>query len=312
LLSLLESFLMALISGFQLWQWRSRAKQRAIATGISPDEVDWILQALAGLDRLSLRLESFRTQSQIELNVSLDELEQLWQRRIEQHVPVQYLVGETPWRDFELKVASSVLIPRPETELLIDFAKTYASLELQAGHWVDLGTGSGAIAIGLALAFPTATIHAVDRSLEALVIAQTNAKNLNVQIHFYQGFWFEPLAHLKGQLSGMVSNPPYIPTQMVQELQPEVALHEPHLALDGGTDGLDCIRQLVKEAPNYLKSGGIWMIEMMAGQANAVTELLEAHGCYEHIRIERDLAGIERFAIAVRSEGLESGLSRTK
>jgi release factor glutamine methyltransferase len=293
---------MVLISGFQLWQWRSSAKQSAIAAGISPDEVDWILQALAGLDRLSLRLESFRTQRQIELNVSLDELETLWQRRIEEHVPVQYLVGETPWRNFELKVAPGVLIPRPETELLIDLAKTYARPELQTGHWVDLGTGSGAIAIGLALTFPKATIHAVDWSLEALAIAKTNAENLNVHIHFYQGSWFEPLAHLKGQLSGMVSNPPYIPTQTVQELQPEVTFHEPHLALDGGTDGLNCIRQLVKEAPNYLKSGGIWMIEMMSGQATAVIELLEAQGGYEYIRIERDLAGIERFAIAVRSE----------
>lgn len=293
---------MTRISGFQLWQWRSTAKQRAIAAGVPPDEVDWILQA-AGLDRLSLRLELFKTQPQVELEISFEELEHLWQKRIEDHVPVQYLVGVVPWRDFELKVAPGVLIPRPETELLIDLAMREASPELQTGHWVDLGTGSGAIAIGLALAFPQAMIHAVDRSSEALAIARTNAENLHVQIQFYQGIWFEPLAHLKGQLSGMVSNPPYIPTQTVQELQPEVTLHEPHLALDGGEDGLDCIRHLVRTAPEYLKPGGIWMIEMMSGQARGVTELLEAQGSYEQIRIEKDLAGIERFAIAKRNEG---------
>ena len=286
---------MPVISGFQLWQWRSLAKQQAIAADVPPDEVDWILQAV-GLDRLSLRLELFKTQDQVELDRDLEALEALWERRIREQVPVQYLVGVTPWRDFEVMVAPGVLIPRPETELLIDLAIEAA--KDQAGHWVDLGTGSGAIAMGLALAFPNAIVHAVDRSEVALAIARENAARLKVEIQFYRGNWFEPLAHLKGQLSGMVSNPPYIPTQEVKELQPEVVLHEPHLALDGGADGLDEIRYLIKTAPEYLRSGGIWMIEMMAGQANAIAELLESQGSYTDVRIERDLAGIERFAIA--------------
>ena len=97
----------------------------------------------------------------------------------------------------------------------------------------------------------------------------------------------------------MVSNPPYIPTALIAQLQPEVAQHEPHLALDGGTDGLDCIRHLIATAPDYLRPGGIWLIEMMAGQAETVKHLLQERGSYERIQIFPDLAGIERFALAI-------------
>ena len=172
-----------------------------------------------------------------------------------------------------------------------------------SGHWADLGTGSGAIAVGLADVLPKATIHAVDYSLEALAIAQANADNLGFadRIKFYQGSWWEPLAFLKGQFSGMVSNPPYIPTSTLPTLQPEVVNHEPHLALDGGTDGLDCIRHLIEISPSYLQPGGVWLIEMMAGQADAVRELLQNQGSYCKIQIHADLAGIERFALAYKS-----------
>ncbi len=284
------------VPGVQLWQWRSRAKNSAIAHGLPPNEVDWLLQELAGVSRLFLRLQP---ESELELKVSLQELDRLWQRRVQEFVPVQYLAGVTPWREFELHVAPGVLIPRPETELLIDLALAQ-DLTLKSGHWVDLGTGSGAIAIGLAFALPNATIHAVDRSAEALAIASLNVKNLNAPVQFYQGNWFDAIPHLKGQLSGVVSNPPYIPTENVAELQPEVRLHEPHLALDGGADGLESIRELVNRAPDYLISGGVWMVEMMMGQGNAIAQLLSAQGSYDRIEIHKDLAGIERFVTAYR------------
>ena len=98
----------------------------------------------------------------------------------------------------------------------------------------------------------------------------------------------------------MVANPPYIPSTLVPQLQPEVAHHEPQLALDGGADGLECIRHLVETSPAYLRSGGVWLIEMMAGQAQTVTELLQNQGSYCNIEIHADLAGIERFALAYR------------
>ncbi len=257
---------------------------------------------MADLDRLALRLESFRDRKQINLRLSLPELDQLWQRRISDRLPVQYIAGVTPWRNFSLVVSPAVLIPRPETELLIDLAVEAAKAQPEKGDWADLGTGSGAIAIGLAAAFPNATIHAVDRSTEALAIARQNAQQQGFaqKINFYQGSWFEPLEAQRGRLVGMISNPPYIPSSIVPTLQPEVAFHEPHLALDGGEDGLDCIRHLIETAPIYLRSGGIWLIEMMGGQADAVAELLQQNGCYYDIQIHPDLAGIERFALAYR------------
>ncbi|NJN87593.1 MAG: peptide chain release factor N(5)-glutamine methyltransferase [Leptolyngbyaceae cyanobacterium SL_7_1] len=291
-----------LVSGSELWQWRSHARQQAAAAEIPLAEVDWLLQAVSQLEPLALRLESFKQQARIELERSLPQLDQLWQQRLEARVPVQYLVGSVPWRQFELQVSPAVLIPRPETEYLIDLAVAVGEQgDLTQGDWVDLGTGSGAIAIGLAHAFPHAQIHAVDVSEVALAIARANAQRwVGDRVQFYQGSWFEPLEHLKGQLSGMVSNPPYIPRALVPTLQPEVANHEPHLALDGGEDGLACVRQLMSQAPEYLRSQAVWLVELMAGQANTVIDLLRQHGAYEQVRSYQDLAGIDRFVLARR------------
>lgn len=298
----------SVVSGQDLWLWREDACRSAVEADIPVAEVDWLLQEVAGLDSLSLRLESFKARSHIELRLPLSVLTQLWQRRLCDRLPVQYMVGTTPWRRFSLKVSPAVLIPRPETEYLIDLAVSAAAQspipQLDAGQWADLGTGSGAIALGLAEAFPDATIHAVDYSVDALAIAQLNAQQLGFEsnIHFYQGSWFSPLAALKGQLSGVVSNPPYIPRDELQQLQPEVRDHEPLMALDGGIDGLDCIRHLIRTAPDYLRPGGVWMIEMMAGQSDTVAQLLHQQGSYCQIQILPDLAGIDRFALAYRRE----------
>lgn len=317
------------VSGLELWQWWQAARQQAIATHIPPSEADWLLQAMTNLQPLELRLATFKDKPEITLKQPLTTLIDLWQQRIEYRVPVQYLAGSTSWRNFSLKVSPAVLIPRPETELLIDLAvdaiqNSKLDLEVRGTrheareethsrttshephateeHWADLGTGSGAIALGLATAFPEATIHAVDCSAAALAIARDNAAayQLSDRICFYQGSWLEPLHPLKGQLSGLISNPPYIPSAMVLELQPEVAEHEPHLALDGGADGLDCIRHLINTAPDYLQPNGIWLIEMMAGQAPTVVDLLQQQGSYHSIQIHADLAGIERFVLAYR------------
>ena len=305
------------VSGLELWQWRMAAINEGKLADVSPMEVDWILQEVAGLDTLSLRLESFKDRSQIPLTMPLAKLNELWQKRLKERLPVQYITGITPWRNFSLIVSPAVLIPRPETECLIDLAveavqrrwgdgeTTEDSPSLQSPtHWVDLGTGSGAIAIGLADIFPHAIIHAVDRSPEALNIAQENARRLGFasRINFYQGSWFTPLQKLKGQLTGIVSNPPYIPSNIVPTLQPEVANHEPHLALDGGNDGLDCLRLLATLAPEYLIPGGVWLVETMAGQTETVVELLNDRGSYYNVQVFADLSGIDRFVLAYRSE----------
>ncbi|MBE9141569.1 peptide chain release factor N(5)-glutamine methyltransferase [Nodosilinea sp. LEGE 07088] len=295
----------ALTSGTDLWAWRNRALQDAQAAGIDAEEVDWLLTAVADVDRLALRLGTVQRRAQVALWFSLAELDRRWHQRITERIPVQYLVGETRWRDLSLTVSPAVLIPRPETELIIDLAMAAVVSsprgdQLAGGIWVDMGTGSGAIAIALAQTFPLARILAVDLSPNALAIAQANTKRMDLgdRITFYQGAWFEPLEPYRGQISALVSNPPYIPSALLPTLQPEVVNHEPAAALDGGDDGLAALRMLATQAPDYLVPGGLWLVEMMAGQGEAVKELLVAQGCYRDIEIHLDLAGRDRFVQA--------------
>jgi release factor glutamine methyltransferase len=288
------------VTGIELWAWYRFAVAEAESAGIVQREVDWLLQAVSDVDRLSLQLGDVSRRDRVFLYRPWSEILDIWQQRLAQRKPMQYLVGSTPWRDFDLQVSGAVLIPRPETELLIDLA--IDKFQHSSGNWLDLGTGSGAIAIALARAFPKAQIHAVDFSAEALVVARSNAKHneLIERIQFYQGSWWQPIDHLKGQCQAMISNPPYIPTATLLGLAPEVVNHEPHLALDGGVDGLRDIRVLVDSAPDFLVSGGWWAIEMMAGQGEAVVELLEKRGAYKDIQVIDDWAGFDRFVVAAR------------
>jgi len=317
------------VAGPALWKWWQDARQQAgvlqaerqagsrempgemVPTVDLPMELDWLLQEVAGVDRLSLRLGTLCHQAVVDALPTLTELNQVWQRRLSEQIPVQYLLGQAPWRDVVLSVSPAVLIPRPETEILVDLAASAVQSSPYPHYppqdaWADLGTGSGAIAIGLARTLPAVIVHAVDWSAAALAVARQNIQQLDLEarIHCYQGSWLEPLGFLRGQLGGIVANPPYIPTAMIAELQPEVAEHEPHLALDGGIDGLDCIRTIIATAPRYLQPGGVLLLEMMAGQAAAVRELLHQQGCYGPIQIHPDLAGIERFALAYRHPSL--------
>lgn len=286
--------------------WRRWAQQAAVSGGVPLTEVDWFLQAMTPLEGLALSFETYAAEGSISLKESLETLTQQWRRRVEDRVPVQYLVGETRWRQFSLAVSPAVLIPRPETELMVEIVSQAVEQSpqreiLRRGAWADLGTGSGAIALALADCFPQAQVHAVDVSAAAIAIAQQNADcaGFSRQITFHQGSWFEPLTAQPG-LAGMVSNPPYIPHRTVLTLQPEVTQHEPHLALDGGDDGLDCIRHLVQAAPQYLQPGGLWLVETMAGQTEAVAALLRSQEQYEKISVHRDLARHQRFVLAHR------------
>jgi release factor glutamine methyltransferase len=273
--------------------WRQRAIAQAMAANIDIAEVDYLIAAVSGLARLQIRLAAEDVLVPWE-----GELEQLWQRRIKERIPMQYLTGFSFWRDLTLKVTPATLIPRPETELLVDLA-----IDFLRSHphpvLADLGTGTGALAIAIARAVPACTVYAIDLSPDALAIARTNVKTygLKNQVYLLEGAWFSPLpANL--QLDALVSNPPYIPTAIVGELAVEVRCHEPQLALDGGSDGLQSIRVLIQQAPKFLKPGGFWGIEVMAGQAGSVISCLEKTENYEHIGSVNDLAGIARFVTA--------------
>jgi release factor glutamine methyltransferase len=291
----------ASISGQELSQWRQQAIADLAQAQLSAKEVDIFLQAVTDLDTLSLRLQSFREREKIPLSYSWSEITKRWQKRLQTRVPLQYLLESVVWRNFTLKVSPGVLIPRPETELLIDIVGETVRGE-EGGIWVDLGTGSGAIAIGLASILTKAEIYATDYSPTALAIAKENIINTGFadRIILKQGSWWTPLEKWKGQISGMLSNPPYIPSAEILDLQIEVREHEPRLALDGGEDGLQSIQHLVATAPDYLRSGGLWLVEMRAGQGEKVAQMLENQGNYRQIQIINDLAGFDRFVLAER------------
>lgn len=258
-------------------------------------ELKQFLSAFTDLSPLEITLRRFPPQ--IRLKLPLVELQDRWQRRWQERVPLQYLIGTAHWHDLELVVTPNVLIPRPETEELLEVVAATVPPWQQQGHWLDLGTGSGAIAIGLARLFAAALVHAVDCSPEALEVARVNIEKyaLGDRVRCYAGDWFKPLKFLKGQVQGIVSNPPYIPTSLVTTLQPEVQYHEPPLALDGGADGLQAIRQIVETAPEYLQPQGWLFIEFMATQGEAVAALATASSAYERVEILHDLSGHDRF-----------------
>jgi release factor glutamine methyltransferase len=290
-------------TGKSLWDWRKWAIELAIAHQIDRYEIDWILQRVANLEPLTLRLESIGADETVNLTMPLDRLSALWLQRVNDRTPVQYLLGTTTWRDFDLVVSPAVLIPRPETELIVEIAIERTSPTRKYGVWFELGTGSGAIAIALAKALPNTLIYATDCSLEALEIARANAIRLGVRrINFEQGNWMSGSAFdpFRERVAVIISNPPYIPSQQVLELQPEVTKHEPHLALDGGLDGLDSIRQLIDTGAVNLEQGGMLLMEIMIGQSDAVIDLLVKNGCYRYIKAIEDLAGIDRFVVAWR------------
>lgn len=203
--------------------------------------------------------------------------------------PLAYLTG---WRDFwslRLMVSPAVLVPRPETELLVE--RALALREAPEGRVADLGTGCGAIALALASERPRWQMIATDVSAAALEVARANAAALGLgHISFRQGSWFEPLAHERCDL--LLSNPPYVAADD-PVLSGSVLAHEPRLALTPGADALSCLRAIAREAPGHLAAGGWLLLEHGADQAAQVRRELVAAG-FGSVRSHRDLAGHER------------------
>lgn len=212
-------------------------------------------------------------------------------------VPLAYVLGWQPFAGCRIEVDPAVLIPRPETEELVLLAVEEArGLGRKPVQVVDVGTGSGCVAIALAKRLPDAVVYATDVSPGALRLAQANvlANHVSTRVRVLREDLFKPRAGA-AWADVAVSNPPYIPSAEVDRLEPEV-LKEPRLALDGGKDGLDPIRAIAADARRLVKPGGRLLLEFGAGQAAAVRALLEKGGL-SAVRIERDLQGLERFAV---------------
>jgi release factor glutamine methyltransferase len=219
----------------------------------------------------------------------------LVQRRLSGE-PVAYILGRKEFWSIDLVVDERVLIPRPDTEALVEQGLEFlAHRESEPARVADIGTGSGAVAIALKKERPHDQVFAVDVSADALAVARDNAARLGLEIELLQGDLTAPLA---GQLDLIVSNPPYIPSRDIDGLSPEVR-NEPRLALDGGADGLALVRRLSAEARNVLAPGGWLAMEIGADQADAARAILLAEG-YRAVGSRRDLGGIDRVVFGQR------------
>ena len=212
------------------------------------------------------------------------------------HVPIQYIIGTQDFYGLSFHVTPAVLIPRPETEGVVE--QTALAFEnARAPRIADIGCGSGCIAVALAHILRDAELVAIDRSKAALAIARENALRHGVvaRVEFLESDLLEAVAD--SDLDAVVSNPPYIPDEELAGLEPEVTEHEPRDALSGGADGLDVIRRLLPQVHQALKPGGILVLEIGHGQSQAVETLLR-EAALEHERTVPDLAGIPRIVIA--------------
>lgn len=212
-------------------------------------------------------------------------------RRREGREPVSHLVGEREFWSLPIRVDRRVLTPRPETELLVETV-----CRLGGRRVLDAGTGSGAIAAAIARELPASCVVASDRSTDALDVARANLTALAPAVTLVRADWLAPFA--PASFDVVVSNPPYISDADLAGLEPEVRDHEPRQALAAGADGLDAYRVLVTQAPAVLAPGGWLVVEMGAGQANAVQALVGVVGQYARCVVERDVAGIERVLAA--------------
>jgi len=212
--------------------------------------------------------------------------------------PMAYIRGTQEFYGREFLVGPGVLIPRPETELLVDEAKA-AAMGRRTPRIADIGTGSGCLAVTLALELPSALVTATDISADALTIARGNAAAHGVsgRITFVETSYLTGIA---GPFDVIVSNPPYVRDTDAPSLAPEVRDHEPREALFGGDDGLRDIRAIVQTATTALKPGGVLVMEIGMGQANAVTAVLAAAGLGAELTLRHDLQGIPRVAVAQR------------
>jgi release factor glutamine methyltransferase len=234
-----------------------------------------------------------------------DEMSRTFERNIRrrsQREPLQYIIGRQEFWGLEFTVTPDVLIPRPETELVIETAMGMAANLSKPAEIVDLCTGSGCIAVSLAKELAGAYIFAVDKSGKALAVARENASKHGVsdRIRFLDGDLFQPLEELdiRGQIDIIVSNPPYVRSGDRNTLQPEVRDYEPGLALFAGPQGIEIHEMIVEVASSYLKQHGALIMEMGLGQADRIAEMIRLSRVYSTPVVQKDLAGIERVIVA--------------
>ncbi len=276
----------------------NRAAADLSARGISNARLDaeLLLRHVLGKDRAWV-LAHIQDDLDPEQHTAFDRLVSRRKKR----EPLQYIIGTQEFWGLDFIVTPDVLIPRPETELIIESSLKVAS-GMESPLIIDLCTGSGCIAVSLAKELPASRILATDKSEKALDVARKNARMNQVsdRIRFLLGDLFEPLDELdiRGKVDIMASNPPYVPEGLLHILQPEVRDHEPEMALIAGLEGTEIHQRIINAAPGYLGNHGSLIMEMGIGQAEMVRQMVIASGTFHAPVILKDLAGIERVIVA--------------
>ncbi len=252
---------------------------------------EWLLSAATGLSRVELYTQFARPLSPEERTTLREGV-----KRRATGEPLQYVTGEMPFRHIVVHVRPGVFIPRPETEVLVEEVLGHLNATAEVDPLViDVCTGSGVVAVSIAHEHPTARVVATELSPVAAEVARDNVERLGLseRVTVLEGDLFEPLPDdLKKSASVVVSNPPYIPTADVAELAEEILGYEPHLALDGGPDGLEVARRIMQEAVEWLAPGGVLLMEL--DERRVEDTVIEMQRWYEDVRTVSDLAGRNR------------------
>ena len=245
------------------------------------------------------RIDLYMKYDQPLVTSELQKFKTLIKRRIKRE-PVAYIVGFKEFWSLNLEVNRDVLIPRPETECLVEIAAEHLSQRSSSAplRILDLGTGSGAIVLALASQQPQHVYFASDRYQSAVELAWRNAARLNfsAMIYFFAGDWLSSLNPAGPGFDLIVSNPPYVPSRVIGRLQPEIHQYEPIAAINGDNDGLACYREILRTAHCYLNPGGVLMLEIGHDQRVAVHRIADKVGHYEDFNFSEDYSGYERVA----------------
>jgi release factor glutamine methyltransferase len=259
-------------------------------------EAELLLAHVLGIKRLDLYLQFDRPLT----NEQLETFRALVRRRLKRE-PLQYIVGTVQFRDLELQVDRRVLIPRPETEVLVGQAVTWAAQHGGVGRALDIGTGSGAIALSLLHEKAVQTVVATDISADALSLARSNAERLGLadRVDFRCGSLWAAIENAE-MFDIVISNPPYVAWEERETLQAEVREWEPASALFAESDGLSVIREIIRDAPQHLRAGGLLALEVGMTQASLVADEIRDTAPFHDVNVFRDLAGRDRVVTAVR------------
>ena len=282
------------ISTKELFLWIKDIKKNK--QGI--DDFYLLLDLLGGISKSELLLLKINAQEKVNLNIDLFSLKKKWLEYIKLSKPIQYISGSSYWRNFKFELTNDVLIPRVETEQIVEIASNIFDYEDKKIIFADLGTGSGTISISLVVENSNWKGLATDIDINAIQVAQKNHKKIcsESNINFYCGNWWEPLKKYSGRINLAISNPPYIPRSVYEKLPSSVKDFEPKIALYGGEDGLYHIQQIISEAPKFLVKGGWLILENHFDQSKKIKNLLRDYG-FNSLKTINDTFGIGRFTI---------------